>query len=87
MSVSEYALSKGTDERLYALNIGWTHDNDEMNKNMSRRKIGIGHILRELTFDTADFHRNSSLIPHELQPHVAGNRWCNITFHVIFYSS
>lgn len=78
MFVSEYALSKGTDERLYALNIGWTHDNEEMNKNKSRRKIGIGHILRELTFDTADFHRNSSLIPDELQPHVVGNRWCNI---------
>jgi hypothetical protein len=48
-------FSKNMTEKLYALNIGLTKDNDEMNKNMSGRKIGIGHILRELTLDTADF--------------------------------
>ena len=73
--VSEYEFSKCTDEKLYALNIGWTKDNDEMNKSMSGRKIGIGHILRELTLDTADFGPYSALIPYELQSKVA---WCHI---------
>lgn len=83
--VSEYAFSKCTDEKLYAMNIEWTNDNDEMNKSMSRRKIGIGHILRELTLDTADFYPSSSLIPYELQPKVAGNSWCHIPPVVFSY--
>jgi hypothetical protein len=85
MLVSEYALSKCTDEKLYALNIGLTKDNDEMNKNMSGRKIGIGHILRELTLDTADFQQNSALIPYEQQSEVAGNRCCYIPPVVFSY--
>jgi hypothetical protein len=52
--------TKCTDDKLYALHIGWTNDNDQMNKSMSRRKIGIGHILRELTLDTADVCPHSS---------------------------
>lgn len=83
--VSEYALSKCTDDKLYALNIGWTKHNDEMNKNMSRRSIRICHILRESTLDTADFQPNSALIPYELQPEVAGDSCCHIPPVVFSY--